>query len=75
MGSKLRDPVRDFVRNHIQTFLTAEDSDMPTLKTLELPEGVTRIEVTTVQPQSTRISFKMEHGGPRNFWVKVSEEW
>jgi len=75
MSGKLRDPVRDFVRNHIQLFLTADNSDLPTFKTLGLPEGVDHMKVTPVTPQGTRISFFMKSGGPRHFWVKVSEEW
>jgi len=75
MPGKLHDPVRDFVRNNIQTFLTVDDADMPTFKTLGLPEGVDHMEVIAVQPQSTRVSFYMKQGGPRHFWIKVSEEW
>jgi hypothetical protein len=70
--SRIGDPVRDMIRISVQHHLLPPDK-APALQ--PIPEGVVSVEAEAITPHGTRITVNMETGGPRHFWVKVSEEW
>jgi hypothetical protein len=72
--SKIGDPVRDMIRASVQYYML-EKGDPARPKLHQLPEGVVSVTAKAVTPQATRITVELEVGSPRNFWVKVSEEW
>jgi hypothetical protein len=72
MPSKLNDPVRDMIYTSIKHHLLPPGV-APPLKAQ--PEEVDSIEAKEITPNAVRISVKLNTGGTRHFWVKVSEEW
>jgi hypothetical protein len=70
--SKIGDPVRDMIRASVQHHLLPKDEAPPLHP---IPEGVVSVEARAITPHGTRITVTMETGGPRYFWVKVTEEW
>jgi hypothetical protein len=70
--SKIGDPIRDMIRTSVQHYLLPKTEAPPLAP---MPEGIVSVTAKAVTPQATRITVELEVGAPRNFWVKVSEEW